>query len=44
MEAGWRSLAAEQQWLDGELAPHELQRSEIAKAEPSTGRWLPILP
>jgi hypothetical protein len=26
MEAGWRALAAEQQWLDGELAPHGLIR------------------
>jgi hypothetical protein len=34
MEAGWRALAAEQQWLDGELAPHELAAGRNSKQPP----------
>ena len=28
MEAAWRALAAEQQWLDGEIPPHYIQDME----------------
>jgi hypothetical protein len=44
MEAGWRALAAEQQWLDGELAPTSLQHNEIANSLRSERRMLSTLP
>ena len=39
MEAAWRALAAEQQWLDGEISPHYIQDIE----DPQTMRGPSLL-
>lgn len=35
MEAAWRALAREQQWLDGEIAPHLDRAADSVLSRPA---------
>ena len=37
MEAAWRALAEEQEWLDGEVAPAKIALSNAQKKPPNKG-------
>ena len=37
MEAAWRALAEEQEWLDGEVPPVKIAVSSVQKKPPKSG-------